>query len=64
MGIEEGTCWDESWMLYANQFVSKLKKKEEEVPSKAPSLWPFIKGKGNIYITWRFNEANSNLWQP
>ena len=24
MGIEEGTCWDEHWMLYGNQFDNKF----------------------------------------
>ena len=31
-GIEEGTCWDEHWMLYVSQFDNKLysyKKKKE-----------------------------------
>ena len=31
MGIEEGTFWDEHWVLYGNQFVNKFhiyKKKE------------------------------------
>ena len=23
-GIEEGTCWDEHWVLYINQFDNKL----------------------------------------
>ena len=26
MGIEEGTCWDEHWVLYGNQFDNKLYK--------------------------------------
>ena len=34
MGIEEGTCWDEHWVLYGNQFdnkfnIKKIKKKRE-----------------------------------
>ena len=32
MGIKEGTCWDEHWVLYGNQFDNELyliKKKEE-----------------------------------
>ena len=37
MGIEEGTFWDEHWVLYGNQFDNKLhileKKKKEEGPS-------------------------------
>ena len=24
MGIEEGTCWDDHWVLYGNQFVNKF----------------------------------------
>ena len=24
MGMEEGTCWDEHWVLYGNQFDNKL----------------------------------------
>ena len=29
MGTEEGTCWDEHWVLYGNQFDNKfhIKKK-------------------------------------
>ena len=33
MGIEEGTFWDEHWVLYGNQFDNKfhiLKEKEKE----------------------------------
>ena len=22
MGMEEGTCWDEHWVLYGNQFLT------------------------------------------
>ena len=31
MGIEEGTCWDEHWVLYGNQFAHKfhIKRKKE-----------------------------------
>ena len=31
MGIEKGTCWDEHWVLYGNQFNNKfhIKKKRE-----------------------------------
>ena len=33
MGIEEGTCWDEHWVLYGSQFDNKLfKKKNSESP--------------------------------
>ena len=24
VGIEEGTCWDEHWVLYGNQFDNKF----------------------------------------
>ena len=24
MGIEKGTCWDEQWVLYGNQFDNRL----------------------------------------
>ena len=24
MGMEEGTCWDEHWVLYGNQFDNKF----------------------------------------
>ena len=24
MGIKEGTCWDEQWVLYVSQFDNKL----------------------------------------
>ena len=24
MGIEEDTCWDEHWVLYGNQFDTKI----------------------------------------
>ena len=32
MGTEEGTCWDEHWVLYGNQFDNKfqIKKKKKE----------------------------------
>ena len=35
MGIEEGTCWDEHWVLYANQFGNKFHvKKKKQHPQK------------------------------
>ena len=39
MGIEEGTCWEEHWVLYGNQFDNKFhikrkkKKKKESLDS-------------------------------
>ena len=41
MGIEEGTFWDEHWVLYGNQFDNKfhiLKKKDRSQLSAAISL--------------------------
>ena len=36
MGIEEGTFWDEHWVLYGNQFVNKfhIKKKKKMLPKE------------------------------
>ena len=36
MGIEEGPCWDEHWVLYGNQFDNKLnfKKLSETIYKK------------------------------
>ena len=41
MGIEEGTFWDEHWVLYGNQFDNKLHilKKKKEVQLFIPHLW-------------------------
>ena len=36
MGIEEGTCWDEHWVLYGNQFDNKFhtkKKRKKKINS-------------------------------
>ena len=30
MGIEEGTCWDEHWVSYGNQFDNKLYRKKRK----------------------------------
>ena len=30
MGREEGTCWDEHWVLYGNQFGNKLYLKKNQ----------------------------------
>ena len=30
MGIEEGTCWDEHWVLYGNQFDNKIHIKKKK----------------------------------
>ena len=30
MGIEEGTRWDEHWVLYGNQFDNKFHVKKKE----------------------------------
>ena len=29
MGMEEGTCWDEHWLLHGNQFDNKLHTKNK-----------------------------------
>ena len=39
MGIEEGTCWDEHWVLYGNQFDHKfhiLKKTKQNKEPRFP----------------------------
>ena len=33
MGIEEGTCWDEHWVLYGNQFDNKFHNKKKRKKS-------------------------------
>ena len=41
MGIEEGTFWDEHWVLYGNQFDNKfhiLKKKGSCISQKPAAL--------------------------
>ena len=35
MGIEEGTCWDEHWVLYGNQFDNKCHNKKKKERKKA-----------------------------
>ena len=42
MGIEEGTCWDEHWVLYGNQLDNNLylkKRKKEIQAQQLPSKW-------------------------
>ena len=36
MGTENGTCWDEHWVLYGNQFDNKfhIKKKSPGIQKK------------------------------
>ena len=38
MGIEEGTCWDEHWVLYGNRFDNKLHIKKKERKEKEPGF--------------------------
>ena len=46
MGIEEGTYWDEHWVLYGNQFDNKL----------------YIKNKINeINFLWKSKHGQVNL---
>ena len=45
MGIEEGTFWDEHWVLYGNQFVNKF-----HIKKKKNGFWIF----GFIIITTDF----------
>ena len=40
MGIEEGTCWDEHWALYGNQFDNKFHNKKNK--NKYVRLDPLI----------------------
>ena len=57
MGIEEGTFWDEHWVLYGNQFVNKFHIKNkikntktsvaEDVGKKEPSST--VSGNANWY---------------
>ena len=35
MGIEEGTFWDEHWVLYGNQFDNKFHTLKKKIGSKA-----------------------------
>ena len=37
MSIEEGTFWDEHWVLYGNQFDNKFQKKKKKAES--PRKW-------------------------
>ena len=30
-GIEEGTCWDEPWVLYGNRFDNKFHIKNKQI---------------------------------
>ena len=40
MGIEEGTFWDEHWVLYGNQFVNKFHiKNKNKIKKKIKSPW-------------------------
>ena len=42
MGIEEGTFWDEHWVLYGNQFDNKFhifKKNKEGKEKKKIKMW-------------------------
>ena len=34
MGIEEGTFWDEHWVLYGNQFDNKFHKQTNKQTNK------------------------------
>ena len=51
MGIEEGTFWDEHWVLYGNQFVNKFHIKKINInsyrddPFKKKSKTDRIEGK-------------------
>ena len=50
MGIEEGTFWDEHWVLYGNQFDNKyhiLKKKE----LVCICFWQVLPG-ANFYVKY------------
>ena len=38
MGIEEGTFWDEHWVLYGNQFVNKFHIKKKYMKQKLIEL--------------------------
>ena len=77
MGIEEGTCWDEHWVLYGSQFNNKLylKKRERERagatsgdPSPVPDLpfhHLFLSGTGFYFqILPPVSEAFSLLRNP
>ena len=49
MGIEEGTFWDEHWVLYGNQFDNKFhvlkKKKKERVLAPRGPLSTVVNGR-------------------
>ena len=54
MGIEEGTFWDEHWVLYGNQFDNKLhilKKKK----SKCRYLMYILKGIQKCFVPRKKN---------
>ena len=38
MGIKEGTCWDEHWVLYGNQFDNKFHIKKQKEYKGVPGV--------------------------
>ena len=49
MGIEEGTCWEEHWVLYGNQFDNKFHIKKINVVSvKDPGFKAATQGGAGI----------------
>ena len=44
-GTEEGTCWDEHWVLYGNQFDNKFHVKIKEKKKRKKSLQQMVLGK-------------------
>ena len=44
MGIEEGTFWDEHWVLYGNQFDNKFHIFKKNKINGTPSDVTFLKG--------------------
>ena len=53
MGIEEGTFWDEHWVLYGNQFDNKFHTLEKK--GKTERTWEIIK---NCYYGMMVTDAN------
>ena len=60
MGIDEGTCWDEHWVLYGNQFDNKfhIKKKKERKWGKN-HLFSWVKN--NTFLDIPHTELLLNL---
>ena len=60
MCIQEGTCWNEQWVLYGNQFDNKFYIKNKTKQQKGMPDWTSYQQ----HIYWKKGDSSDKISDP